>query len=391
VHQLILWDLPVNPDLLQQRIGRLDRIGQKHVIRIHVPYVRGSEQELLFRWYDEGLNAFRHNNSAAQHVADELAAELDVLLAGRDFDVLDGFIALTRERSAAIETELHQGRDQLLELNSCRQEIADQYIDAMQRYERESHLWQYMEDVFDSYGVDTEFHSPDCFIVKPSDHLRISHFPNLSEDGLTITINRSIALAREDFQFLTMEHPMVLGAMDLVISSETGNASINVVKHPGLKAGQFLLECLFVVECSAPPELQIGRFLPPTPIRALIDQNRQDLTDTIDYDDLIDAGITFDKGKIVAFINTQRNHLNQMLGVAEQRAKTDQQTLVQDATRAMLASLAEEIKRMMRLQKVNPSIKPGEIEHLKEMAMLAHDNMESAELKLDAVRFLITN
>ncbi|MGR8981191.1 MAG: RNA polymerase-associated protein RapA [Gammaproteobacteria bacterium] len=29
VHHLILWDLPLNPDLLQQRIGRLDRIGQK--------------------------------------------------------------------------------------------------------------------------------------------------------------------------------------------------------------------------------------------------------------------------------------------------------------------------------------------------------------------------
>jgi len=80
-----------------------------------------------------------------------------------------------------------------------------------------------------------------------------------------------------------------------------------------------------------------------------------------------------------------------MLDAAEQRAKTDMQTLVQDATRAMLESLAEEIKRMMRLQKVNSSIKPEEIEHLKEMTMLAHDNIESAELKLDAVRFIITN
>ncbi|MGR8942217.1 MAG: RNA polymerase-associated protein RapA, partial [Gammaproteobacteria bacterium] len=295
VHQLILWDLPANPDLLQQRIGRLDRIGQKHIIRIHVPYLLGSEQELLFRWYDEGLNVFRHNNSAAQHVADELADELNSLLSVRDFQTLDAFIAKTRERSAAIEIELHQGRDQLLELNSCRKEIADQYIDALQRFEKDSHLWQYMEDIFECYGVDTEFHSADCFIVRPGDHLRISHFPNLSEDGMTITINRSIALAREDFQFMTMEHPMVLGAIDLVISSETGNASIEVVRHPKLKAGQFMLECLFVVECSAPPELQIGRFMPHTPLRVLIDQNKQDLTDAVDHDDLIEAGIAFDK------------------------------------------------------------------------------------------------
>ncbi|MCK5926444.1 MAG: DEAD/DEAH box helicase family protein, partial [Methylococcales bacterium] len=37
-HHLVLFDLPTNPDLLQQRIGRLDRIGQKSVIQIHIPY-----------------------------------------------------------------------------------------------------------------------------------------------------------------------------------------------------------------------------------------------------------------------------------------------------------------------------------------------------------------
>ena len=40
-HHLILFDLPVHPDLLEQRIGRLDRIGQRHNIQIHVPYIAG--------------------------------------------------------------------------------------------------------------------------------------------------------------------------------------------------------------------------------------------------------------------------------------------------------------------------------------------------------------
>ena len=35
---LVLFDLPLNPDLLEQRIGRLDRIGQKSAIQIHVPH-----------------------------------------------------------------------------------------------------------------------------------------------------------------------------------------------------------------------------------------------------------------------------------------------------------------------------------------------------------------
>src|SRR5690606_7135628 len=36
-HHLVLLDLPRNPDLLEQRSGRLDRIGQTDTIQIHVP------------------------------------------------------------------------------------------------------------------------------------------------------------------------------------------------------------------------------------------------------------------------------------------------------------------------------------------------------------------
>ncbi|VTR26435.1 RNA polymerase-associated protein rapA [Serratia fonticola] len=37
--QMVMFDLPFNPDLLEQRIGRLDRIGQMHDIQIMVPYL----------------------------------------------------------------------------------------------------------------------------------------------------------------------------------------------------------------------------------------------------------------------------------------------------------------------------------------------------------------
>ena len=57
-HHLVLFDLPAHPDLLEQRIGRLDRIGQKHTIQLHVPYLEDSAQERLFQWYHQALNAF---------------------------------------------------------------------------------------------------------------------------------------------------------------------------------------------------------------------------------------------------------------------------------------------------------------------------------------------
>ena len=389
VHHLILWDLPTNPDLLQQRIGRLDRIGQKHVIQIHIPYIENSVQQRLYQWYDEGLNAFRSNNSAAQAVADALRHDIEAALVNDD-----NFAALitnTQKLSKEIEAQLHNGRDQLLELNSCRKESSDALIAQINAYEHEGALWTYMDTLFESYGVDTEFHSDQCFIIKPSDHLRVSHFPNLPEDGMTITINRHIALAREEIQFLTWEHPLVTSAMDLVLSSETGNAAISVVQHEGLKAGQFLIECLFIVECSAPAELQIGRFLPHTPVRVLINQTQKDLSDEYQHDDLLDIGKNFDKQQIIAFLNNQRGPITKLIEAAETRAKADMQTLIDSATNTMLTALSAEIKRLARLQKVNPTIKTEEIEHLKDMTMLAHENIQAAQLRLDAVRFLITS
>ncbi len=391
LHHLILWDLPQNPDLLQQRIGRLDRIGQKHIIQIHVPYSENTPQAILYRWYDEGLNAFSANNSAAQQVADMLHLELNTLLTENDPAQLDTFIEKTKKLSKDIEIQLHQGRDQLLELNSCRKDIADDFIAQLRTYENENTLWDYMEAVFDCYGVDTEEVSSDTHTLTPSEHLRCETFPYLNqEDGLTVTVSRAQALAREDLQFLTWEHPLVTASMDMVLSSDTGNASISTIKHPDLKAGQFLLECLFVIEHSAPAELQLGRFLPNTPIRVLINQVQKDVTEEFPHHSLIDSGIPFDKHAITLFLGKQRALLLKLLGFAQAQAQEKRDILCERATQLMLDSLTNEIKRLVRLKKVNPSITQHEIETLKDMTLLIHENIQIAQLRLDAVRFIIT-
>jgi len=392
IRHLILFDLPRNPDLLQQRIGRLDRIGQKQVIQIHIPYLLNSPQHVLFRWYDEGLDALRHNCSAAGQVAKQVAADLTAVLADSGNQAaIETFIAKTRVLTAEIEAELHNGRDLLLELNSCRREEADALIDELEAAEDDARFWSYMEAMFDCYGVDVEYHSRDCHILRPSENLRIAHFPMLQDDGLTVTVKRDIALAREDMQFLTQEHPMVLSAMDLVLSSETGNAAVSIVKQPQLKPGQFLLELLFVIECSAPAHLQIGRFLPHTPLRILIDQNKKDLTASISHESMVENQENIDKAQIAQFLSSQRPHIQAMIQVGEHKAQALMQNLIVESGNRMITEFTGEIKRMVRLKKINPGIRDYEIQQLKEMTMLAHESIQDAQLKLDAVRFVITS
>ncbi len=391
VRHLILFDLPENPDLLQQRIGRLDRIGQRHVIQIHIPYLLNSAQHVLYRWYDEGLDAFRHNCSGAAQVYKLVQAQLHDALHSADSASIDTLVALTREINLQVAAELHKGRDLLLELNSCRSEEAAELVAEIKAAETDGSLWPYMESIFDCYGVDVEDHSRDCHILWPSENLRIAHFPMLQDDGLTVTVNREIALRREDMQFISVEHPMVLAAMDLVLSSETGNAAVSVVKHPQLKPGQFLLELLFVAECSAPPELQIGRFLPPTPLRVLLDQNKKDLSAIIAHNALVETGDSFDKNQISQFLNSQRQHILDMIRTSEQLVSQKLQQLVSESSNRMITALTGEIKRLVRLKQINPGIKDQEIEQLKETTLLSHESIQDAQLRLDAVRFVITS
>ena len=106
------------------------------------------------------------------------------------------FVEKTHALSSEIEEQLHHGRDQLLELNSCRKDLAEQLIAQLNDYEHDGALWPYMVDLFDCFGVDTEYHSADCFIVRPSEQLRVSNIPGLSEDGMTKALMPSEVITR---------------------------------------------------------------------------------------------------------------------------------------------------------------------------------------------------
>ncbi|MDX5298744.1 MAG: RNA polymerase-associated protein RapA, partial [Gammaproteobacteria bacterium] len=117
-HHLVLFDLPRNPDLLEQRIGRLDRIGQTDTIEIHVPYLEDSPQAVLQRWFHDGLNAFEQSCAVGMAVDEAVGEALDQQLASPD-NGLEALIERTRTLAEQARQALQTGRDPLLELNSC--------------------------------------------------------------------------------------------------------------------------------------------------------------------------------------------------------------------------------------------------------------------------------
>jgi len=120
LHHVVMFELPDSPDLLEQRIGRLDRIGQTQTIQIHVPVAPMSRDAALSRWFHEGLDAFERLCRSGSTVRVRLARQLDQVLSQADGDGenLDTLIAETKTLRLELDKELEDLRDRCLALNS---------------------------------------------------------------------------------------------------------------------------------------------------------------------------------------------------------------------------------------------------------------------------------
>ncbi len=259
-HQLVLFDLPLDPDLLEQRIGRLDRIGQTQVVTIHVPYLTGGPGEVVFRWYAEGLRAFEHCCPAASAVlAEQRSSLLGAMEGNGDLELL---IAHTRSLTDRLNADLATGRDRLLELQSHRPGADLALVDQIEEIDSKREVADFLTRYWDAFGVEHEAGPGGSVAVRPGSQMLQKHFPGLPEEGLTATCERVNALSHEDRELLTWEHPMVREAMELLTASDRGTSGLILMKDQGFKRATLLVECLYIAECPAPPELQVKRFLP---------------------------------------------------------------------------------------------------------------------------------
>jgi len=386
---LILFDLPLNPDLLEQRIGRLDRIGQRGDITIHVPYFRATAQETLFRWLHEGLDIFRSSCSAGQMIYGRFNDRLMAALAGDDVD-FEALVGETREFTQETKRELREGRDRLLERNSCRREEADRLIAEIESTESSPELERYFTGLCDIVGVDHEHHSEQCLILRPGEHMLIPEFPHLPEEGRTVTFDRSIALAREDMAFLTWEHPMVSESMDSILATELGNAAIGTLALKGVAPGSLLLEALFTVSCSAPRQLQLQRFLSLSPLRILVDNKGRDLSGVMPHTKLNDLIARVNRSTGLAIIKQVRGQVEEHLAAATAIAEKQLREQLEHAQHSADTTLGQEIERLEALQRINPQVRQDEIDHLRWQRTESLRLIERAGLQLQAVRLVIT-
>ena len=163
------------------------------------------------------------------------------------------------------------------------------------------------------------------------------------------------------------------------------------MKNPALPAGTFFLECLFTVEATAPAHLQLGRYLPTTPIRILVDKAGNNLAEKV-TEQVLDKQLSPVKKQVaLQLVKALKSMVSPLVSKAEAHAKADIEHIQSKALTTMQQTLDEEFQRLTALAAINPSVRQEELDFIKHQQNELSTYISKAQLKFEAIRLIVVS
>lgn len=258
---LFNYDLPWNPMEVEQRIGRLDRIGQESlVIRIYNFWIEGTiEQRILQRLYER------------IHIFERSVGELEIILGDEirnlERDLLSKSLTPAEEEErierAAIVIEDRLADLEKLESESAKFVGTDQYfneeiqmIRSRRRYITGEQLRRFFVDFIKNtcprarleYDNDTQLGClyPDeqfrSFISQHWSSSDLIKFMGSLKGGTTITFDSQTAFNKPQVEFINILHPLTQSILE---EYRQNNKLLQNAFHVSLKSNQLPPGCYF--------------------------------------------------------------------------------------------------------------------------------------------------
>lgn len=124
-HLLVNYDLPWNPMKIEQRIGRVDRIGQQEVVRIFNLWVKDTIEERILDVLEKRIQVF-----------EKTVGGLDPILGGTENDIREIMRTSAEKRKAALEELERRLEGQVRQAREAERKLGDFIMDT-KSYRRE--------------------------------------------------------------------------------------------------------------------------------------------------------------------------------------------------------------------------------------------------------------
>jgi ATP-dependent helicase HepA len=301
---LVCLDLPDSPLTLEQRIGRLDRLGQSRPVEIHVLPEPG-EETFLADLYEKEIGIFEEPVGGLDTVLASVPEELENLRGKRTEKARQAFRRALAARVAEGRRAQHEGYDPLLDVRSASiPELTALVAAAFERLGEEppeadqeigaslETLSRWMEEELEDLVVeagrrvgmdvdtDENVHPFEAAFTFGSS-MRIEALPGMEipaeERTLLGSFWRETAVAREELEWLATGHRLVEALLELARDGDAGRTAFLQSKAAPRSGGLYLRWKLRwpVPADLAPgarvPSRQASRYLDESPLSVLVD------------------------------------------------------------------------------------------------------------------------
>jgi superfamily II DNA or RNA helicase len=237
-HLMVNYDLPWNPMRVEQRIGRLDRIGQKRPVRIYNLYCQDTVEQRVLDVLEHRIGLFEESVGSLDPILGEVERDIERLVLS---DVAD-FDKEFQRYEAGLEQRVREAREKertladfVLDRASLRRDKAMELL-AQSPLARWSDLERFAADCLPYFGGTIKDHSDGAKVVSLSPRL----MAQLKQRHSTVrgTFDPELARDEEELPFFAFGHWLVDRLVDLPITVEPAVTAAR--RSPDVPTGEWV-------------------------------------------------------------------------------------------------------------------------------------------------------
>ena len=226
-HNIVLYDMPWRPATVEQRIGRVDRVGQRHDVNVLVPYFKSGYEAAILKIMQQSIGVLDRTvggiDHALEYVSDELA---DLILEGGGSDAWKKLFIKTEKLVQDSRERIASGVDVILDHASFNQERVQEFLESIPE-DLEAQTENFVSNFIEHSRFEVNEQSAELVSIEgaPSSSGRSD-----DESVVVGTYDRTYALDHEDVEFFAFGHPLVEQAFEWAQQESDASASLALLR-----------------------------------------------------------------------------------------------------------------------------------------------------------------